>query len=59
MKCPKCKEEVEMDDAGTISEEVSENNEMPLELSMQWFCEPCDIGGTVRYKIDESTMTTE
>ena len=59
MKCPKCKEEVEMSDAGTISVEVTENNEMPKYMSMCWFCESCDIGGTVKYPIDETTIEME
>lgn len=60
--CPKCKEPVEMGDAGTISntdEIVPDKNIVPDKMSVEWFCETCNIGGTVEYKIDLTSLTTE
>jgi len=62
MNCPKCGEQIEVDDAGTISSDYGEKDEpnsIATSLSMEWFCEDCEIGGTVKYVLDPESLTIE
>lgn len=51
MKCPNCGSDVEWDD-GIVSP-VDNNHDA---MSLEWFCESCDISGTAEFLLDEDTI---
>ena len=62
MNCPKCGGQIEAGDAGTISSDYDEDHEpnsIAPSLSMEWFCEDCKIGGTVKYILDPESLTID